>query len=98
MQAELPTKKAPAAPPAVHSSAVRPPQGPVARGMMSQAEIDAIHALMAQRVRIACLIVYPSVSHGRRPCVDRFLWSQTMWRSKHLEHIDMHSRAYAGQV
>ena len=88
-QAEVPTKQAaPAAPPATQGSTVRPPQGPVARGMMSQAEIDAIHAFMAQRVRTACLIVYRSVQHGRRPCGVPNTW----------KNIDMHSRAHAGQV
>jgi len=53
VQAEAPTKKAVPAPPAVQGSAARPLQAPEARGMMSQAEIDAIHAFMTRRVR-AC--------------------------------------------
>ena len=55
VQVEVLPKQAAPASPAVRDGAVPPPQGPVARGMMSQAEVDAIHAFMTQRVRIASL-------------------------------------------
>ena len=52
-QAEAPVKQAVlASSSAARGGAVQPLQAPEARGMMSQAEIDAIHDFMTRRVRM----------------------------------------------